>query len=140
MTFHSKQTLEKNVINRIHHASLLVADTRKALAFYHDILGLEVVQSRPDLGFPGAWLQVGQQQIHLLELPNPDPVTGRPDHGGRDRHIAFHLSDLDRLIERLDENRIDYTLSRSGRRALFCRDPDGNALEFIQQPGAPMEL
>jgi glyoxylase I family protein len=31
----------------------------------------------------------------------------------------------------LDGARIAYTLSRSGRAALFCRDPDGNALEFI---------
>ncbi len=128
------------MITRIHHASLLVADTAKALAFYSDVLGLEVVQNRPDLGFPGAWLQVGQQQIHLLELPNPDSVTGRPDHGGRDRHIAFHLSDLDELTQRLDENHVSYTLSQSGRRALFCRDPDGNALEFIQHPASTMEL
>lgn len=27
---------------------------------------------------------------------------------------------------------IPYTRSRSGRTALFCRDPDGNALEFIE--------
>jgi glyoxylase I family protein len=128
------------VINRIHHASLLVTDTAKALAFYSGVLGLEVVQNRPDLGFPGAWLQVGQQQIHLLELPNPDPVTGRPKHGGRDRHIAFHLSDLDQLIERLTANHVGYTLSKSGRRALFCRDPDGNALEFIQHPASSLEL
>ena len=128
------------MINRIHHASLLVADTDRALSFYQEIVGLEVVKDRPDLGFPGAWLQVGQQQIHLLELPNPDPVSGRPDHGGRDRHIAFHLSSLDELIQRLEENHIDYTLSRSGRQALFCRDPDGNALEFIQHPASSIEL
>jgi glyoxylase I family protein len=27
---------------------------------------------------------------------------------------------------------ISYTLSKSGRPAIFARDPDGNALEFTQ--------
>lgn len=118
----------------IHHASLLVADTARALAFYRDLLGLAVIAERPDLGFPGAWLRVGAQQIHLLELPNPDPVTGRPDHGGRDRHLALHVQDLDGLAGRLDRAGIPFTRSRSGRAALFCRDPDANALEFMQLP------
>ena len=118
----------------IHHASLLIADTARSVAFYRDLLGLEVDPDRPDLGFPGAWLRVAEgQQIHLLELPNPDPVNGRPAHGGRDRHLALLVEDLDALRERLDGGGVDYTLSRSGRQALFCRDPDGNALEFIQQ-------
>ncbi len=118
----------------IHHASLLVADTARALAFYRDLLGLAVIVERPDLGFPGAWLRVGAQQIHLLELPNPDPVTGRPDHGGRDRHLALHVQDLDGLAGRLEQAGIPYSRSRSGRAALFCRDPDANALEFIPAP------
>ncbi|GAB4294228.1 MAG: VOC family protein [Thiohalomonadaceae bacterium] len=115
---------------QLHHVSLLIADTARALAFYRDILGLPEAP-RPDLGFPGAWLAVGGQQIHLLELPNPDPVQGRPDHGGRDRHVALSCPDLDGLIARLEAAGIPYTRSRSGRAALFCRDPDGNAVELI---------
>ena len=38
---------------------------------------------------------------------------------------------LDPLRWALEKEGIDYTMSRSGRQALFCRDPDGNALEFI---------
>lgn len=121
------------LVTGFHHASLIVADTTRALNFYHRVLGLEVDTTRPDLGYPGAWLNLGDHQIHLLELPNPDPLDGRPVHGGRDRHLACYVSDLDLLIEALERQGIDYTLSRSGRRALFCRDPDQNALEFIQQ-------
>lgn len=120
------------LIRSIHHVSLIVADTEIALGFYRDLLGLKVLGNRPDLGYPGAWLEAGELQIHLLELPNPDPVTGRPLHGGRDRHLALSLTDLDGLVERLDAAGLSFTLSRSGRRALFCRDPDGNALEFIE--------
>lgn len=122
-----------SLITGFHHASLIVADTARALAFYQQVLGLDIDSSRPDLGYPGAWLNLGDQQIHLLELPNPDPLQGRPAHGGRDRHLACWVENLDRLVAALERAGIDYTLSRSGRRALFCRDPDQNALEFIQQ-------
>ena len=117
---------------RIHHASLIVADTARALRFYCDLLGLHTDITRPDLGYPGAWLQIGTEQIHLLELPNPDPVEGRPAHGGRDRHLAVLVDDLDALARALDTAGVAFTRSRSGRRALFCRDPDGNALELIE--------
>jgi glyoxylase I family protein len=117
---------------QIRHSSLIVANTDVALGFYRDVLGMQVDVSRPDLGFPGAWLDVGDQQIHLLELPNPDPVVGRPAHGGRDRHVAIAVDSLDLLVGVLEQADISYTTSKSGRRALFCRDPDGNALEFIE--------
>ncbi|MGD8206952.1 MAG: VOC family protein [Thiohalocapsa sp.] len=122
-----------SLISGLHHVSLLVSDTARALAFYRDLLGIELDPSRPSMDFPGAWLRVGDRQIHLLELPSPDPVSGRPAHGGRDRHVALTVTDLDVLAQRLDAAGIDYTISRSGRRALFCRDPDANALELIER-------
>jgi glyoxylase I family protein len=122
------------VLSRIAHASVIVADTGRALGFYRDLLGLAVDDSRPDLGYPGAWLRVGDQQVHLLELPNPDPTEGRPAHGGRDRHVAFHVHGLDALIRVLEDAGVAVTRSRSGRPAIFCRDPDGNAVELIEAP------
>ena len=72
----------------LHHVSLIVANTERALEFYRDILGLSVNPQRPDLGYPGAWLDINaQQQLHLLELPNPEQGLSRPAHGGRDRHL-----------------------------------------------------
>lgn len=119
------------MLTEILHVSVIVADTERALGFYRDVLGLRLDPRRPDLGYPGAWLDVGSQQIHLLEVPNPDPTTDRPPHGGRDRHAAFAVDDFDSLRAALDRAGIPYTLSKSGRRALFCRDPDGNTLELI---------
>ena len=116
------------------HASVIVADLERALAFYHGVLGLELNPNRPDLGYPGAWLRIGQQELHLLQLPNPDPSHGRPAHGGRDRHVALRVDDLDALGQALEQAGVAYGRSRSGRAALFCRDPDGNAVEFIGTP------
>ena len=121
------------LVTSIDHCSMVVGDTARSLAFYTRILGLTVDDSRPDLGYPGAWLNVGIQQIHLLEVPNPDPVTGRPEHGGRDRHLALQVSDLDMVIKRLEKAGIRYSKSKSGRAALFCRDPDANAIELVEK-------
>jgi len=119
-------------ITQILHSSVIVQDTRIALDFYQGVLGLPLDESRPDLGYPGAWLNVGEQQIHLLELPNPDPVSGRPAHGGRDRHVALAVTDIDALQSKLEQVGLEFSRSKSGRKALFTRDPDGNALEFIE--------
>ena len=117
----------------IHHATFLISDLERSLAFYQGLLGLALDGRRPaSMGFPGAWLQLPSgQQLHLMQLPNPDPVEGRPEHGGRDRHCAFTVADLPGLLRRLEDAGVPFTESRSGRAAAFCRDPDGNALEFI---------
>jgi glyoxylase I family protein len=116
----------------IQHASLVVGDLAAALQFYTDVLGLEIDDGRPELGFAGAWLKVGPQQIHLLVVPNPDPVDGRPQHAGRDRHTALTVRGLEDIAARLESHGVAFTRSRSGRAALFCRDPDGNAIELIE--------
>ncbi len=121
-------------VHRLLHASLLVADVARSRAFYEGVLGLSPNPHRPDLGYDGVWYDLGAQQIHLLALPNPDPVHGRPAHGGRDRHVALAVDDLAALRARLEDAGIAYTASRSGRAAVFCRDPDGHALEFIEMP------
>jgi glyoxylase I family protein len=114
------------------HASLLVSDIKQSVDFYRNILGLHPSEHRPDLGYPGAWLNIGEQQIHLIQLPNPDPVHGRPEHGGRDRHTALAVSDIGQLQRRLEQHNIAFTKSRSGRAAVFFRDPDGNAIECVE--------
>ena len=122
-------------ITGIHHATLLVKDCERSLSFYRDVLGLSVDTVGPGLGFPGAWLDVCGQQIHLMELLSPDFSYEHLEHGGRDRHIALAVDRIGWVTERLDTAGIPYTKSRSGRIALFCRDPDGNVLEFVEQPG-----
>jgi glyoxylase I family protein len=118
----------------VHHVGLLCASLQTSLDFYCGVLGLRLNPDRPDAKLPyrGAWLWAGPEMVHLLELPNPDPAGGRPAHGGRDRHTAFGLQSIGPLEAKLAQHGIPFTRSESGRRAIFFRDPDQNAIECFE--------
>ena len=122
------------MIKSIAHASFLVADVKQSLVFYCDVLQMHLNETRPNLAYDGAWIDIDDsgQQIHLMQLHNPDSSEGRPDHGGRDKHIALVVEDIAQLEKRLVDADVKFTRSKSGRAAFFCRDPDGNALEFAE--------
>jgi catechol 2,3-dioxygenase-like lactoylglutathione lyase family enzyme len=117
----------------IQHATFITSDLARSRQFYEGVLGLSLSDKRPPMSFEGVWYDITPaQQIHLMLLPNPEAGLQRPAHGGRDRHVALNVSDMALFVERLNSAGITYTQSQSGRSALFCRDPDGNALEFME--------
>jgi len=117
---------------RIAHIGLIVSDLTRAASFYEQILGLSRIE-RPKLAFDGIWFGLaGDQQIHLMLLDNPYADCEKPEHGGRDNHVALQVNDYASIRQRLGAAHITYTTSKSGRKALFCRDPDGNTIELIK--------
>ena len=120
------------MITGILHVTFLTSDLDRSRAFYEGVLDLKPNPSRPSMSYEGVWYDVTpNQQIHLMLLPDPESGLQRPAHGGRDRHVALAITDITKLIAQLEQASIACTRSQSGRSALFCRDPDGNALEFI---------
>ena len=108
----------------VHHVSINVHDVGRARRFYVDVLGLTEID-RPDLGFPGAWLAVGGQQIHLLEVSDFVPPQGQ--------HFALHVSDLDATIAELAAHGLDVSAPREIAgvcRQAFLEDPTGNLVEL----------
>ncbi|WP_198264055.1 VOC family protein [sulfur-oxidizing endosymbiont of Gigantopelta aegis] len=124
-----------SIFLRLHHGSLIVKDLSRSLQFYCEVIGLQKNLQRPDMSFEGAWLDIGEQQIHLLKLPATEQPVNMPEHAGRDRHLAIHVTSIDAIRANLAAKKLPFTMSRSGREALFCRDPDGNGLEFIKVEG-----
>lgn len=125
---------DRILFNGVHHVALLCKDLEKSLDFYCGVLGLEINPDRPHdkLPYRGAWLWIGPEMIHLMELPNPDPLENRPSHGGRDRHFCVGVESIEPLEAKLKEAQIEYTRSMSGRAAIFFRDPDMNCLECVE--------
>lgn len=120
-------------ITALLHAGLLISRLARAKVFYESVVGLQPYPNRPELPYPGEWYDLGNgQQLHLMQLPNPDTTSVRPEHGGRDRHIALGVKNMEALKARFDAAGVKYSISKSGRAALFCRDPDANTLEFVE--------
>ncbi len=119
-------------LKRMHHVSFAVADLAASKRFFCEVLGLPE-DERPAFGFLGAWLAVGDRQIHLIE----DRNAGRKVQGqiSRSDHLAMEVNDLEVVKARLAEFGIQFTLGRNERLGMsqaFCSDPDGHTIEFVQ--------
>ncbi|MDE5120315.1 MAG: VOC family protein [Trichodesmium sp. St19_bin1] len=112
------------------HAALLVSDLEKAEHFYGQVLGLS--KADRSRNFPGTWYQVGNFQIHLIVSSEIIPDVVNLEKLGRNRHLAFSISDLDVAKAQLLANNCPIQRSASGRAALFTQDPDGNIIELNQ--------
>ncbi len=109
----------------IHHVSINVTDVEAGVRFYTDVLGGVRRTDRPDFAFAGAWIDVGGQQLHLIEAPVPQ-------HLGQ--HFAVRVADLDSAVSELRAAGVDVSVPvavGTGRQA-FTADPDGNGVELHQ--------
>ncbi|MBP8538145.1 MULTISPECIES: VOC family protein [unclassified Streptomyces] len=125
---------------------IAVDDHDKAIAFYRDVLGLEV---RNDVGFEGMrWVTVGspsQPDVSIvLEPPLADPNASPADRQtmaellakGLLRGVLFATDDCDATFERIStaggevlQEPMDQPY---GVRDCAFRDPAGNLLRFTQ--------
>ena len=107
----------------VHHVSINVDDVEAARRFYVDVLGLTERTDRPAFGFDGAWLNVGPQQVHLIEAELPTELG---------QHFAIEVDDLDAVVTELRATGIDVTDPKAvgARRQSFLHDPCGNLVEL----------
>ena len=107
----------------VHHVSINVRNTAESLEFYTGVLGLTARTDRPDFPFGGAWLDIGGQQVHLIEGDVPDSCG---------QHFAIGVADLDAAVAELRGQGIEVGDPKgvgSGRQT-FLFDPSGNLLEL----------
>jgi catechol 2,3-dioxygenase-like lactoylglutathione lyase family enzyme len=113
----------------VHHLSLEVRDLGRSLGFWRDLLGFREMP-RPDLGFPGAWLEHAGLGLHLIE---GRPPTRPVEIGTRADHIAFRVADVEAAEMALTQAGVRYRVNiqrSTGLRQLFLHDPDGNTVEL----------
>ncbi|MFS8198727.1 VOC family protein [Streptomyces sp. CWNU-52B] len=134
---------------KISQCFIAVDDHDRALAFYRDVLGLEV---RNDVGFEGMrWVTVGpplQPDVEIvLEPPLADPNAPEADRRavaellakGQLRGVIFTTENCDATYERLlaaDTDVVQEPMDQPyGVRDCAVRDPAGNLLRFTQRKG-----
>ncbi|MCC9309800.1 VOC family protein [Kitasatospora sp. RB6PN24] len=125
---------------------IAVDDHEKALAFYRDVLGLEV---RNDIAFEGMrWVTVAspdQPDVEIvLEPPVADPHATEDDRQaaaelmakGQLRGVIFRTDDCDALFEKIRASGAEVLQEPMdqpyGVRDFAFRDPAGNMLRFNQ--------
>jgi catechol 2,3-dioxygenase-like lactoylglutathione lyase family enzyme len=123
------------IVKRAHHVSFCVAEIDRARAFYGDLLGLPEIE-RPDFGFPGAWYQAGEVQVHLIQAP-AGAATGTPPPSISPvaNHAAFEIEDYDAVSQALRDRGIALVEAGAEVGQMFLQDPDGNVIELIQPGG-----
>ena len=108
----------------LHHVQINVPDVPGAIAFYES-LGMRLRSDRPDIGVGGAWLDVGGQQIHLVEASVP---------GDLGQHFALEVDDLDAVATALRGREIAVrepaALGPGLPRQTSIHDPAGNRIEL----------
>ena len=132
------------------------AESRRALGFYRDLLGLEVVLEYDwpvgtkvadrVAGLSGsaarsAVVRVGNAMIELYEWSAPTPLSADPerrvcDHGIT--HICLDVIEIDAEYKRLKAAGVPFHCEPQkvgkGVRCTYARDPDGNVIE-LQEVG-----
>lgn len=112
------------------HTAIRVSDLEKAEHFYGTVLGLPKIDRQ--LRFPGAWYQVGEVQVHLIADESVAGQYHTLEKWGRDRHLAFAVTDLAAAKDHLLSHGCQVQSSASGRAALFTFDPDHNVIELSE--------
>lgn len=128
---------------RLDHGGLVIADPERSRAFYVGVLGLEEVPRPPTFDFPGLWVQVGEQQLHLIG--EAEAGRAREVHPGYRRnevatgyatHVAIVVDDLEEMLAGVRERGGEIV---GGPRArgdgilqAYLTDPDGHVVELMQ--------
>lgn len=113
----------------VHHVSINVTDVPAALDFYVNTLGCGQRTDRPDFRFGGAWLDLGAQQVHLIEAETP---------AGLGQHFAVQVEDLAEVVTELRAKGVTISDPKPAGSGLQCftHDPSGNMVELHEVGGA----
>ena len=118
---------------RIGHIHLKVSDLDRALSFYHDLLGFEIMQR---YGEQAAFLSAGGYHHHIgLNTWYSKGAPSAPQRSAGLFHTAIlypERKDLATILKRLMD--ADYHLTGTANHgvseALYLDDPDGNGVEL----------
>lgn len=127
----NQETIDSRV--EVGHVHLKVAELERALRFYRDILGFEVVQR---LGEGAVFLSAGGYHHHV-GLNTWESRGGPPPPAGSTGlyHVAFRYPSRAALAlayHRLQEGGVtlDGAADHGVSEALYLQDPDGNGVEL----------
>ena len=125
---------------------VLVHDPDRALAFYHDALGLELRNDVAREDF--RWITVGAPSQPGVAIVLTNYLNGSPADGdalaalvakGALNGVHFHADDLDAAFDKVSASGAEIVQEPTdqpwGTRDCAVRDPSGNLVRIDQPPG-----
>ena len=117
-------------INTIHHQSMPIRDRSRALGFWRDLIGLEIIPAQEG-GDGLIWMQAQDgTMVHLVQRPSDDTPN---------IHTAFEVNDFDAALATMKTagyEIIKGPIERAdGQKAFYVYDPEGNRIEFVTKSG-----
>ena len=115
------------------HTMIRVKDLDATIAFYTEFLGLQEVK-RGTIGDEATlvFLSDEWENYHIELTYNHD---GRDyDLGDQFGHLAFHVDDLDPIVEKVEAADMWYRRSKpeSSSKYIFVKDPNGYDIEILE--------
>jgi len=144
------------IVKSSRHTGVVVKDLESSLAFYRDLLGLELVARSFEkgpyienvVGIPGAvveWVKLKTPDGYIVELlqyhshpdGSPHSEAARSNRLGCS-HLAFTVTDIGALIGTLTRkgfrcNSEPQTSPDGKVRIVYAHDPDGTILELVEE-------
>ena len=144
------------MITSVNHTSFTVSDLDRSIAFYRDLLGMELMSLagrdpafvEKVTGIPGANLKVAYLQApgHRMELiqyfsPPGKKLELQTNNVGC-AHLAFNVDDLPKMYVEMKAKGVHFKSApqevsagpNKGTLTVYFTDPDGITLEFLQTP------
>ena len=143
-------------IEGVSHFGIQVADLDRSIAFYRDLLGLELiarwVRDQPYIqelvGYPGVVLHVAvfrfpnsESFLEVLEYRNVEKTPVDPSNANPGTaHLCVYVPDLTALHARLAANGVRFVSGiksptigpNSGAKVIYMIDPDGIRVELLE--------
>ena len=142
-------------IQQIHHVAYRCRDAKETVAFYHRVMGMELIGAIAEDRVPSTkapdpymhiFLDAGAGNIlAFFELPNSPPMGRDPNTPDWVQHIAFQVDDVDALMaakQRAETEGLevvgptDHTIFKS----IYFRDPSWHRLEVAAWTATPEQL
>jgi methylmalonyl-CoA/ethylmalonyl-CoA epimerase len=133
------------MLQQIDHIGIAVKNLDETVAFYRQVMGLEVSSTEVFNGMKIAFLRVGDSELELLEDLTADGAIARhvAKRGEGIQHVAYRVDHIERALQEMRAKGIELVdeqprLGARNARVAFLhpKSTKGVLIEFVEPQGS----
>jgi methylmalonyl-CoA/ethylmalonyl-CoA epimerase len=135
------------MLQQIDHIGIAVKNLDETVAFYRQVMGLEVSATEVFNGMKIAFLRIGDSELELLEDLTPDGAIARhvAKRGEGVQHVAYRVDNIEQALQDMRAKGVELIDERprpGARNArvafLHPKSTKGVLIEFVEPQRAPL--